>query len=101
MISDRQVLFPLPLFLFVAEDHVRGAMVGPLFHHIIDNQFQRLMEGDKFFYKNDKILREYDSILRDHGIHYNDVTFADILANNVGLMLDHNQSVMKMGATII
>ncbi|MEM7168427.1 MAG: peroxidase family protein [Planctomycetota bacterium] len=34
----------------LAEDHVPGAMVGPLFHAILKDQFERLRDGDRFFY---------------------------------------------------
>ena len=36
----------------LAEDHLRGAMVGELFHTILVNQFERLRDGDRFFYLN-------------------------------------------------
>lgn len=35
----------------LAEDKVPGALVGPLFHDIIADQFTRLRDGDRFFYK--------------------------------------------------
>ena len=87
-------------YVIIAEDHVPGAMVGELFHHIISDQFDRLMRGDKFFYLRDPVLKEYDSRLRAAGIDYKEVTFADILRNNVGLLIQHNDSVMSMGAQV-
>lgn len=36
----------------LAEDHVPGALVGPLFHTVISDQFQRLRDGDRFWYQN-------------------------------------------------
>ncbi|HBP86519.1 MAG TPA: peroxidase, partial [Nitrospiraceae bacterium] len=36
----------------LAEDHRRGAMVGELFYTILVNQFERLRDGDRFFYLN-------------------------------------------------
>ncbi|MCB9872477.1 MAG: peroxiredoxin [Planctomycetes bacterium] len=35
----------------LAEDHVDGAMVGGLFHRILVDQFERLRDGDRFFYE--------------------------------------------------
>lgn len=36
----------------LAEDHRRGAMVGKLFFTLLVNQFERLRDGDRFFYLN-------------------------------------------------
>ena len=36
----------------LAEDKVRGSMLGELFHTIVVDQFNRVREGDKFFYKH-------------------------------------------------
>ena len=37
----------------LAEDRLPGAMVGELFHAILCNQFERLRDGDRFWYEND------------------------------------------------
>jgi hypothetical protein len=37
----------------LCEDHVAGSDVGPLFQTIIVNQFERLRDGDRFFYLNE------------------------------------------------
>jgi hypothetical protein len=37
----------------LAEDHVAGSDVGPLFQAIMVNQFARLRSGDRFFYLNE------------------------------------------------
>ncbi len=36
----------------LAEDHRRASLVGELFHTILVNQFERLRDGDRFFYRN-------------------------------------------------
>jgi peroxidase len=36
----------------LAEDHVPGALVGELFWTVITDQFERLRDGDRFFYEN-------------------------------------------------
>jgi hypothetical protein len=37
----------------LAEDHVRGASVGQTFRTIVADQFERLRDGDRFWYQND------------------------------------------------
>lgn len=37
----------------LAEDHVRGGSVGPLFSRILTDQFTRLRDGDRFWYQRD------------------------------------------------
>jgi hypothetical protein len=37
----------------LAEDHVAGSDVGPLFQAVLINQFTRLRDGDRFFYLNE------------------------------------------------
>ncbi len=37
----------------LAESHVRGASVGPLFQRILADQFTRLRDGDRFWYERD------------------------------------------------
>ncbi len=39
----------------LAEDHVAGSDVGPLFQAIMLNQFARLRDGDRFFYLNENL----------------------------------------------
>ncbi len=36
----------------LAEDHVRGALVGRTFYKIIKDQFKRLRDGDRYWYKH-------------------------------------------------
>lgn len=36
----------------MAEDHVPGASTGPLIRRILSDQFQRLRDGDRFWYQN-------------------------------------------------
>jgi peroxidase len=41
-----------PFAAGMAEDHVPGSDLGPLFHANLVEQFTRLRDGDRFFYKN-------------------------------------------------
>ncbi|MCP4203571.1 MAG: peroxiredoxin [bacterium] len=36
----------------LAEDHVPGAMVGELIFHVVRDQFERLRDGDRFWYQS-------------------------------------------------
>jgi hypothetical protein len=47
----------------LAEDHVGGSDVGPLFQAILVDQFTRLRNGDRFFYLNENYSTEELSLL--------------------------------------
>ncbi len=42
----------------IAEDHVAGSVVGPLFQKIMVDQFTRLRDGDRFYYLNEGLTSE-------------------------------------------
>jgi hypothetical protein len=48
----------------LAEAHVAGSDLGPLFQRIIVDQFARLRDGDRFFYLNENFNRQEMQILR-------------------------------------
>ncbi len=48
----------------LAEDHVPGSDVGPLFQAIIANQFTRLRDGDRFFYLNESFTPDEVALIR-------------------------------------
>jgi hypothetical protein len=48
----------------LAEDHVAGSDVGPLFQAIIADQFTRLRDGDRFFYLNESWNQDELKIMR-------------------------------------
>jgi peroxidase len=47
----------------LAEDHVPGSDLGPLFTRILVDQFNRLRAGDRYFYLNESFSREELTIL--------------------------------------
>jgi peroxidase len=58
----------------LAEDHLNGASVGPLFGAILVDQFERLRDGDRFWYERDlsgQALRQVRS-----------TTLADVISRN-------------------
>jgi peroxidase len=63
----------------LAEDHLPGSSVGPLIQAIVGNQFERLRDGDRFFYTNDAFLQSA-SVRRI--IDLNEVSLAQIIRWN-------------------
>lgn len=61
----------------LAEDHIRGGNVGPTFSRIIADQFQRLRDGDRFWYE--RVLTGADLRLVQK------TTLADVIKRNTGL----------------
>jgi peroxidase len=47
----------------LAENHLPGSDVGPLFQAIMVNQFTRLRDGDRFFYLNENLSPEESRIM--------------------------------------
>ena len=58
----------------LAEDHVAGSSVGPLFQAIITDQFQRLRDGDRLWYQNTFSGRALEEIEQ--------TTLSDIIQRN-------------------
>ena len=63
----------------LAEDHMPSAMFGNTIMAIMADQFQRLRDGDKFFYLNDTALSEEDKVA------ITNTTFRDIIMRNTGI----------------
>lgn len=63
----------------LAEDHMPSAMFGNTIMAIMADQFQRLRDGDKFFYLNDTALSEEDKV------EITNTTFRDIIMRNTGI----------------
>lgn len=61
----------------LAEPHVPGAMVGPVFHRILSRQFVALRDGDRFFYEG-SLPPEALRFVRDQ-------TLAGIIRRNTGI----------------
>jgi peroxidase len=58
----------------LAEDHLAGSSVGPTFQRILVDQFQRLRDGDRFWYEKDFQGTDLQQIRR--------TTLADIIRRN-------------------
>lgn len=53
-----------PFAAGMAEDHVPGSNMGPLFTRILVDQFTRLRDGDRFFYLNQSWTAEERKLLK-------------------------------------
>jgi len=60
----------------LAEAHVQGGSVGPTFAKILADQFQRLRDGDRFWFERVFSDRQLDQIRR--------TSLADLIARNTG-----------------
>ncbi len=63
----------------MAEDHMRGSDLGPLFTRILVDQFNRLRAGDRFFYLNETMSTEELSIISRGN------TLGEIIQANTGI----------------
>jgi hypothetical protein len=82
----------------LAEDHVPGSDVGPLFQAIMVNQFTRLRDGDRFFYLNENWSRDELRILRQGN------TLTKVIEANTGVTnLQRDAFVFKasIGGTVV
>jgi len=61
----------------LAEDHARGASVGPLVQRILADQFSRLRDGDRFWHQRSLSGRELQDVQR--------TTLADVIRRNTNL----------------
>jgi peroxidase len=61
----------------LAEDHVPGSTVGPLIQRVLANQFERLRDGDRFWYQR---VFSGDELWR-----LERTTLADIIERNTGV----------------
>jgi peroxidase len=69
----------------LAEDHVAGSSLGSLFHKIIQHQFQRSRDGDRFFYRGNTAGLYTNGVLNASIatlVNLNTVTLADIIEAN-------------------
>ena len=51
-----------PIIGMLAEDHLAGASIGELNEAILEDQFERLRDGDRFWYQNDLDLVSWDTL---------------------------------------
>lgn len=66
----------------IAEDHMPGSSAGELVNAVTVNQFERLRDGDRFFYVGDDVLQS--EFVRSV-IDLNHVTLSEVLQQNTGL----------------
>lgn len=68
-----------PLVAGLAEDHLPGAALGPLFTTILVEQFERTRRGDRFWYENDPALS------REQVLWLGSNTLANVIRRNTGI----------------
>jgi hypothetical protein len=66
----------------LAEDHVPGTSTGPLIRAGLIDQFRRLRDGDRFFYKNPNSPRPFSSA--DQTFLENNRSLSDLIRLNTG-----------------
>lgn len=66
----------------LAEDHVPGSSAGPFIHAVVGNQFERLRDGDRFFYTQDAFLQS-ETVGRV--IDLEEISLANIIRWNTGI----------------
>lgn len=68
----------------LAEEHVPGANLGPFIGAVLKQQYERLRDGDRFWYQNDPALPE--------GVkqEIECTTFSQVINRNTGLSLQPN-----------
>jgi hypothetical protein len=70
----------------LAEDHVAGSDMGPLFTTIIADQFNRLRAGDRFFYLNESWNADESQILQQ--------------GNTLGKIIEANTGITNLQADV-
>jgi len=70
----------------VRDLHQGFGYVGPTFHMIMVDQFERLRDGDRFFYQNDPVLRVLNLAF---GVDYRH-TLAEIVSLNTDATVPAN-----------
>ena len=73
----------------LAEDHLPGSSVGELFTAVIANQFERLRDGDRFWYE-----LAFDGQLLDE---ISNTTLADIIRRNTNITHIQNNVFFYFG----
>ena len=84
----------------IAEDHIDGSSVGEAIDAVVANQFERLRDGDRFFYAGDPVLQ---SRTVRHVIDLKNVSLAGIIQRNTGVTnlqenVFYDQSVLYFNA---
>lgn len=66
----------------LAEEKTRGSLLGPLFHKIVQNQFERLRDGDRFYYENVQWGEFMNQVKLVRRITRHEIKLADIIIAN-------------------
>ena len=74
----------------LAEQHLPGALVGPLLQRVMSDQFQRLRDGDRFWYQT--------SFNREQIKRLEATTLADVIRRNTRIGQEISDDVFRVGS---
>lgn len=81
----------------LAEDHLSGTSTGKTLHAILKDQFEKLRDGDRFYYAIEPIFEKDRAFWNDY---ISSTTLADIISRNTGLSSIPSQVFFAQGYTI-
>jgi hypothetical protein len=76
----------------LAEQHVPGTMVGETFHAILLDQFTRLRDGDRFWYRNDPFFLDDPQLLAE----VEATRLVDVIRRNTRIGAELQGNVFRM-----
>lgn len=82
----------------LAEKTKKGSLLGPFFHRVVKDQFERLRDGDRFYYENIKWGPFLSSLRVVKKIKRGKWTLFDVISRNSGIEKRHlrpRKSAMK------
>ena len=74
----------------LAEDHVKGSNVGQCIQKVLVDQFQRLRDGDRFWYQHDQQLKAELAEVGEDLRTLSRRKLSDVIRDNTGLQLQKN-----------
>ena len=74
----------------LSEERMPGALIGPTLMTILEQQFEALRDGDRFYYENDPVLSEAEkAMIKATSLH-------DVIMRNTGITLMQDEVFQAM-----